>query len=131
MGKTGEAALSRIVGSLAANLDLLPGAQSILLLWVPWGWAGGGATGKELAGSPQCFQDGEQGWAAELFLLTVKVGSWEQPARPMGLLAQSCDSAKLLPCEGYPGRLVHLCSECKWQKPCFVHDLHSGRMEPR
>lgn len=42
MGKTGEAALSRIVGSLAANLDLLPGAQ----LWVPWGWAGGGAKGR-------------------------------------------------------------------------------------
>lgn len=43
MGKTGEAALSRIVGSLAANLDLLPGAQSIPLLWVAWGWAGEGA----------------------------------------------------------------------------------------
>lgn len=30
--ETVEAALSRIVGSLAANLDLLPGAQYILLL---------------------------------------------------------------------------------------------------
>ena len=32
VGETVEAALSRTVGSLAANLELLPGAQSILLL---------------------------------------------------------------------------------------------------
>ena len=32
VGETVEAAVSRIVGSRAANLDLLPGAQSILLL---------------------------------------------------------------------------------------------------
>ena len=91
----------------------------------------GGAMGEEPAGSPQCFEDGEQGRAAELFLLTVKVGSWEQPAHPVGLLAQSFVSAALPPCEGYLGRLVQLCSECKWQTRCFVHDLRSGRMEPR
>ena len=84
VGETVEAALSRIVGSRAANPDLLPGAQSILLLWVPWGWAGEEPWGRSRQGPPSALRMGSKGgllscffWQSRLALESSLHTQWD------------------------------------------------------